>query len=271
MHCDLHALRIIEETYPKAEPDWQLWAYYLLLSLEVLHWIGLSFHGGLNALLETQRVSESAGNFRFPTVGIIVCDPERASKYVDIGIRVDAGLDIEVPRDMAEAAQRYFEIAALVDDQDGPPTHCEELLESVAACTAEQEKWCLRRELFRHTVKAKYEDILIDKSQDLYLEKLERKRDYLNKLERDIQTAKIKKRRLLKERLEAKFMEKMESIEEGRSSFEEYMVREAHKQDLERYHAYREEKRLDLTQKWPGIEEGELDTPSVHSTTPSED
>jgi hypothetical protein len=228
---------------------------------------GLDMHGGLGALLKTELVGAEQW---FPTVNIVVRDSEKASKYIDIGTRVDASLDVEVPRDMAEAAQRYFEIAALVDDQEGPTTNCEELLESIAACTDENEKWCLRRELFRHTVKAKYEDLLIEKSQDLYLDKLERKRDYLNKVEREIETAKIKKKRLLKEHLDAKFMEQMEMLEQDSSS-EARMVRKDHEQDLKRYHAYRKEKRLDMMQKMLKRGDKNHGTPSVYSTASSKD
>jgi len=267
MITDAEVKSFIIKHHPGQSLAWYHWYYIRLEFFFALHCIGLDYHGGPDALLDTKHVGAKK---RFPTVGIIVCDPERASKYVDIGIRVDASLDIEVPKNMAEAAQRYLEMAALVDDQDGPATSCEELLESISACTDEHEKWCLRRELFRHRVKEKYEDLLIEKSQGSYLDKLERKRDYLNKLEREIETAKIKKKRLLKERLDAKFMEKMESIEED-NSFESHMMRKDHQQDLKRYHAYRKEKRLNLMQNMLKRGERNHGTPSVCSTASSED
>jgi hypothetical protein len=128
---------------------------------QALKYAGLDIYGGLEQLNKTARESENAMT-GFPTAVLRVVDPEKARKFVKIGIQI--GTDIpEHPSTLSEAADAYVKISSLVNKeeerQDGP-----------RGVDASSTAWLLERQKYRVAMEKKYRRILFDIAREEALE-----------------------------------------------------------------------------------------------------
>lgn len=124
-----------------------------------LQHVGLDVRGGLGRFSKLMDEHYDKGTL-LPTTSIIVVDAEKASKYFDIGMQVSA--TPSYPQTLQEAAERYAQIAKLVEDANGTTPTVKELDKKIEEATDANVIWELKREKFRVQIKEKYKEMLLD-------------------------------------------------------------------------------------------------------------
>ncbi|KAF2660289.1 hypothetical protein K491DRAFT_77363 [Lophiostoma macrostomum CBS 122681] len=104
---------------------------------------GVDIRGGLAALLrlDQQAYKEKTG---FPTSALIIMDPEKASKVINLGVKLDSPVPTH-PKSLEEAATMYGRIVALVGDDKT----IKEVEKDISETKNEHKLWALKREKFR--------------------------------------------------------------------------------------------------------------------------
>ncbi|KAF2114017.1 hypothetical protein BDV96DRAFT_647504 [Lophiotrema nucula] len=135
------------------------------IMLQSLQAVGLDVRGGLVRLIQLR--SKHFRDGYFPTNAITVTNPEKARKYINIGIQLPSSTP-DHPKSLKEASDLYSQISTLVGMNS--PT-MKDLDKRIEESKDENEKWELKRERFRVQTKERYEKALLDVAREEWLDK----------------------------------------------------------------------------------------------------
>jgi hypothetical protein len=130
--------------------------------LQAFRWIGLDIRGGFANIDRLIRYSKTG----FGTASILVTDAERARKYANIGVHVDAmSLMHEYPKTFEEAVKNYALLLELTKENFRTPRKIDQEIEDLLpfVCTERDEiVWGLRREKFVLKVRDQYREVVAE-------------------------------------------------------------------------------------------------------------
>lgn len=132
-----------------------------LRCLEALQSIGLDVLGGLERL--HTLIQNSKGQHGIRTNALFIRDDVKASRYVELGMKLSATTLIhETPLALEEAAKYYTNIVSLVTPANAKPSTIEKLEKLIADQKNSTLAWELKREIFRLEAKERYREALVD-------------------------------------------------------------------------------------------------------------
>lgn len=103
-------------------------------------------------------------------LSVLVKDPAKARKYVNIGTKLEPPTPA-YPTTLKEAARLYAHICELVDAKDGTAMTTKEIEKKVEESEDEEEIWDLKREKFRIEIREQYHDMLLEMAHENWLKK----------------------------------------------------------------------------------------------------
>lgn len=136
-------------------------------SLQALQKIGLDYRGGVKKFMFAP-LEKTNGELKLPTAGLLVTDADKAAKYIDLGTRFSP-FDLQKAKSLDEAAKRFSDISTIVNPQWDVPAALETLGVDLERTTDEDEKWMLKREIFRLHVLVQHEEWLLDLANETQL------------------------------------------------------------------------------------------------------
>ncbi|KAF2019820.1 hypothetical protein BU24DRAFT_459449 [Aaosphaeria arxii CBS 175.79] len=116
---------------------------------EDLNLIGLDMHGGLLSRVEKGDSLDMTD--------ILVLDPQKASKFFNIGIKLPSE-NPEYPKSLCEAATMFADLSRLIK----PKMTMKEYEAAIEECKDSNEKWELERKKFRLKILDRYRKALIE-------------------------------------------------------------------------------------------------------------
>ncbi|KAF2660290.1 hypothetical protein K491DRAFT_711799 [Lophiostoma macrostomum CBS 122681] len=133
--------------------------FYKKELMQTLHAIGLDIRGGLSSLIRHTYRSPKKGAKTMDS--FIVTDPEKACKYVNIGIKLESATP-SYPNTLREAARIYSQLCDLIEDENGNTATIKDLDQQIEEIEDEALIWELKRKKFRVQTKERYHEMLID-------------------------------------------------------------------------------------------------------------
>jgi hypothetical protein len=130
--------------------------------LQAFRHIGLDICGGIATIDRVRHYS----NTGFNTTSILVTDADKARRYVNIGVHVDAmSLMHEKPKTLEEAVKNYALLLELTKEKFRTPKKIDQEIEDLLpfGCTERDEiVWELRREKFILKVRDRYREVVAE-------------------------------------------------------------------------------------------------------------
>jgi hypothetical protein len=194
------------------------WTYLQLKIYESLQQVGLDFHGGIGYFMKHRKQHKEA--LRFSCVGILVMDEEKASEYVELGIKLES-TTVDNPATLKEAATLFSKIARLVDGGSTVTYTTEDLEKWYHKSSDENLRWFLKRLHFRLKLRAVSENFVLDIA---HKAKEEKERDNALaqlRAERKDEVARTKRERLFGRNLNSmmRILKKEENIKDCTARF----------------------------------------------------
>jgi hypothetical protein len=134
-------------------------------TIEALQHIGLDFRGGLVRLhrLRNNIIYAKLPCAGFPMQALIVTDPEKARRYINIGVEVNATtLMHQNPTTLEEAVNAYSLILSLTSPNNESPRTVKGISEEISEATDTDLIWELKREKFILDVRDRYREVVAD-------------------------------------------------------------------------------------------------------------
>jgi hypothetical protein len=130
--------------------------------LQAFRHIGLDIRGGIANIDRIRHYSKTG----FGTASILVMDADKARRYVNIGVHVDAmSLMHENPTTLEEAVKNYALLLELTKEKFRTPKKIDQEIEDILPfdCTERDEiVWELRREKFILMVRDQYREVVAE-------------------------------------------------------------------------------------------------------------
>ena len=134
-------------------------------TIEALQHVSLDIRGGILQLhrLRKSIVNEKAVGAGCPTHALIVTNSEKARKYINIGVEVNATtLMHQNPTTLEEAVNNYSLILSLTSPNNESPRTAKEIDKDISETTDTDEIWELKREKFILDVRDRYREVMMD-------------------------------------------------------------------------------------------------------------
>ncbi|KAF2868090.1 hypothetical protein BDV95DRAFT_580235 [Massariosphaeria phaeospora] len=141
--------------------------YYRKRTLEALQHIGLNIHGGMQKIHGLREVIRKTRKRGFSMSSVVVVDAEKARKYVDLGVRLDATTLLHDEATSLEQAVRNYavilELMAPGDDNNGiSDGDHETTVKKPGGETHDDFMWEQGCETFRRATKLRYRQVIED-------------------------------------------------------------------------------------------------------------
>jgi hypothetical protein len=134
-------------------------------TIEALQHIGFDFRGGLVRLHKMREniIYAKLPCAGFPTQALIVTNPEKARRYINIGVEVNATtLMQQNPTTLEEAVNAYSLILSLTSPNNESPRTVKEIDKEISEDTDTDLIWELKREKFILDVRDRYREVVAD-------------------------------------------------------------------------------------------------------------
>ncbi|KAF2004024.1 hypothetical protein P154DRAFT_531725 [Amniculicola lignicola CBS 123094] len=169
MPLDITALEVeryrfcADNDYPASKLGWRRYGFWNG-ALKTFRQLGLDVHGGLRRLLELRdRVILTSTSYSASP--LLIGDAESLRQYMDIGVHLYTDVP-EYPKNLDEAASAYVKLSSLITET----ITLEEVEKKIQESTDNNETWELKRVKFRPETKEKYRKILLEVSQEEFLD-----------------------------------------------------------------------------------------------------